>query len=192
MNNAKSDFEAMDQAVNAMNGNKQNNDLSAYEEKSEFVVPDNIQYNISGEENYYDNQQENTQNSQFVEGQTQQYREPSPIDEFDEFLFPGGPLKSELESWKKQYEDVWLVDDLPVDQVFLYRDLTRYEYKAIMATLNTDALMREEMMCEQCVVFPYDYGYSEMSNGKAGIATVLASHIMETSGFSKASKPRRL
>ena len=61
-----------------------------------------------------------------------------------------------------------------------------------MATPNTDPLMREEMICEQCVLFPYEYSYGVMSNNKAGVPTILAAHVMETSGFTKASIPRRL
>ena len=53
-------------------------------------------------------------------------------------------------------------------------------------------LMREEMICEQCVLFPREYGYGTMSNDGAGIPTTLSELILSSSGFVKASIPRRL
>lgn len=176
-------------------------DLSAFET---FVPPDTIQMQtvsdtgkVSITQEEYEEQPPifQTEHSQLEEGR-EKNRPDMPYDHTDEILFAGGPAKSELESWKKQFEaqglDIWIVDDLPTDQVFLYRDMNRYEYKAIMATPNTDALMREELICEQCVLYPYDFSYAEMSTAKAGIVSILSQHIMGTSGFTKASMPRRL
>ena len=177
----------------------QMDDLSAYDT---FVPPDNIQMQVLPDNTKVGEVKSEPQ-SQFRESQEEQYngwQEPArpemPFDHQDEILFPNGPAKSELESWKKQYEsqglDIWIVDDLPTNQVFIYRDMNRYEYKAIMATPNTDALMREELICEQCVLFPYDFSYAEMANNKAGVVSILSQHVMGTSGFTKASMPRRL
>lgn len=199
----RNEFDAMKKgmeglAANGYLGTKKtdNDDLSAYEE---FVPPSNIHFNVSNDENFeYNNKpQQATQlsapPSQFRDGQfSYELSVPEPIDAYDERLFPGGPNKSEVESWKKQYDALYIVDDLPGDKVFIYRTINRYEYKAIMATPNTDPLMREEMICEQCVLFPYEYSYGQMANGDAGVVTVIAQHVMETSGFTKASLPRRL
>ena len=61
-----------------------------------------------------------------------------------------------------------------------------------MATPNTDPLMREEMICETCVLFPYAFSYEQMSTMDAGVISTLSEHIMTTSGFSRASMPKRL
>jgi len=180
--------------------NKKMDDLSAFDT---FVPPDTLQIQNLGEEIHEGTIEQQAPQPQFRESPNQQYngfQEPQrpnmPLDHEDEILFSGGPAKSELESWKKQFEsqglEIWIVDDLPTGQIFIYRDINRYEYKAIMATPNTDALMREELICEQCVLFPWEYSYAEMANGKAGIVSVVSQHILGTSGFVKASMPRRL
>lgn len=212
-------FNAMETAFRDKKASeKQQNmdDLSAYDDmkkpEPKFVPPDDIPVNVGmGDEapkqkpvisENVAKQQANPQ--QQFKMEYDDYEEddngfvdpqrPNPINEFDQQLFPGGPMISEVESWKKQHGDIWVVDDLPDNKipVYIYRNITRYEYKAIMATPNTDPLMREEMICEQCVLFPYEYGYGVMSNNNAGVPTILAQHIMETSGFTKASMPRRL
>lgn len=210
-------FNAMESAFKNRTTSNNMDDLSAYndnkEQEPKFVPPDNIPMNLGNdidgtktkppiqppvnsdnvvneESQQFRFEEENYENEDgFIEPQR-----PGAINEFDQQLFPGGPMISEIESWKKQYGDIWVVDDLPDTEIpaYIYRDLNRYEYKSIMATPNTDPLMREEMICEQCVLYPYEYSYGIMSNHKAGIPTILAGHIMETSGFTKASMPKRL
>ena len=206
-------FNAMENAFKDKKSNENLDDLSAYENltkpeppKPKFVPPDNIPMNMGHGDDDIPKQKplvsENVNNQQFQYDDEGYYDEddngfkepprPDKINQFDEQLFPGGPMYSELESWKKQYPGVWIVDDLPDQKIYIYRTLSRYEYKGIMATPNTDPLMREEMICEQCVLFPYEYSYGMMSNNAGGVPTVLAQHIMETSGFTKASMPKRL
>lgn len=156
-------------------------DMSAYEDE-EFIPPDTLEIAHVTEDGRV---QGNLQKANYEE------QRPDAIDNEDEYLFENGPLASEVESWKKQFEGVYLVDDIS-DDVYIYRTLNRYEYKAIMATPNTDPLMREEMICETCVLFPYNYSYEKMSTNNAGIVSTLAEHIMSTSGFSRSSMPVRL
>lgn len=175
-------FEAMKNGFsNLAKKNNASVDMSAYG-SDEFVPPDTLEIAHVTEDGR-------------VKGNLQQvnYQEdkPQPIDNNDEYLFEDGPLASEVESWKKQFEGVYLVDDIS-DDVYIYRTLNRYEYKSIMATPNTDPLMREEMICETCVLFPYNYSYERMSTNNAGIVSTLAEHIMSTSGFSRSSMPVRL
>lgn len=115
---------------------------------------------------------------------------PKPKQEFDEEIFSGGPMQSELNSWKKQFVEVYLTE-LGLE-AFIWRPLNRYEYKKITSVPNTDPLMREEMICEQCVLWPYNYTFDEMANGKAGVPALLAESIMEVSGFSRMSLPQLL
>ena len=204
---ARSDYDAMNNSMKGLASNgylkkkdNANDDTSAYKEE-EFVPPSNIPFNVGDGENY-DYDKKPIKKSETILDYIQQdlnkerYEEsprPDEIDEQDEQVFDNGPNKSEVESWKKQFDsDIYIVDDLPGDVIYIYRTLNRYEYKAIMATPNTDPLMREEMMCEQCVLFPYEYSYGQMASGNAGVVTVIAQHIMETSGFTRASMPRRL
>lgn len=112
----------------------------------------------------------------------------------DDSIFEGGPARTEVMSWKKQFEqDSHTVNLTEVgDEVFIWRTLNRIEYREIMALPNTDPLQREEVICEVCVLFPYEYNFSNMSNRKAGTPAVLAEEIMRESGFKKVAPPVRL
>lgn len=113
----------------------------------------------------------------------------------DEPLYPGGPYLSEVNSWKKQFEEeghtLNLSEDIAGEQ-FVWRTLARNEYREIMALPNTDPLQREEIICEACVLFPYEYDFQAMSSRKAGVPSALAEQILGESGFRKPSPPQRL
>ena len=105
-------------------------------------------------------------------------------------IYPGGPLRSLVDSWKKQYGEVYITEI--GEDAYVWRPLNRFEYKTIVALRNTDPLQREELICEQCVLFPVDYDISSMANGKAGVPALLAENIMEASGFTRSSAPQML
>lgn len=100
----------------------------------------------------------------------------------DEEIMPG-LFRSDIDSWKAQYEDVYHAEVKGRD--FIYRMLTRFEYKQIMAVPNTDPMMREEMICEYCVLYPVDYDFSTMAGGAAGVPSILSESIMDTAGFTR-------
>lgn len=112
----------------------------------------------------------------------------------DELLFEGGPTRTELMSWKKQFEIEGHAVNLSEigEDVFIWRTLNRVEYREIMAIPNTDPLQREEIICEVCVLFPYNYNFKSMAEQKAGTPAILAEQIMKESGFSKIAPPIRL
>lgn len=112
----------------------------------------------------------------------------------EELIFEGGPTRTELASWKKQFEtDGHSVNLSEIgEDIFLWRTLNRVEYREIMAIPNTDPLQREEIICEVCVLFPYDYNFKTMAEQKAGTPAILAEQIMKESGFSKIAPPIRL
>lgn len=112
----------------------------------------------------------------------------------EDAIFEGGPSRSEVMSWKKQFEvDKHTVNLQEVgEDVFIWRTLNRTEYREIMALPNTDPLQREEIICEVCVLFPYEYNFTNMAARKAGIPAVLAESIMKESGFQKTAPPIRL
>lgn len=112
----------------------------------------------------------------------------------DEPLFEGGPTRSEVSAWKKQFEEdghgVFLTEVGETN--FIWRTLNRAEYREIMALPNTDPLQREEIICEVCTLFPYQYNFASMANRKAGVPAVLAEQIMNESGFKRPTPPVRL
>lgn len=112
----------------------------------------------------------------------------------EELICEGGPPVSEVNSWKKQFETDGHGIHLSTlyDEVFIWRTLSRNEYREIMALPNTDPLQREEIICEVCMLFPYDYNFTAMASRKAGIPAQIAEDIMKESGFQKAAPPIRL
>lgn len=117
------------------------------------------------------------------EDKHQEEQQHEEINEYDDVIFEGGPLMSEVMSWKKQYEgyDVYAVEIM--GQYFVFRTLNRYEYKQIIALQNKDALQREEIFCETVTLWPANFDYSNIATGKAGIPSMFAKIIMEKSGF---------
>lgn len=107
----------------------------------------------------------------------------------DEEVLPG-LYQSEVDSWKKQFGDVYVADIKGT--YFVYRTLQRFEYKQIIAMPNTDPLMREEMICESCVLYPADFNFTHMGSGPAGIPSNLSEQIMDDSGFTRDISVRKL
>jgi hypothetical protein len=113
------------------------------------------------------------------------YQEYPKIDEFDKPIFPGGPLQSQINSWKKQFTgyDIYVTE--VAGEYFVFRTLNRFEYKQIVSLQNTDPLMREEIICETVTLWPAGYKWDSMATGKAGIPSTYSQIIMEKSGFTK-------
>ncbi|MCX7610383.1 MAG: hypothetical protein N2043_02195 [Ignavibacterium sp.] len=105
-------------------------------------------------------------------------------------IFPGGPYQSEINSWKKQFGEIYTTEIC--GERFIWRCINRYEYKEIVSIANTDPLMREEMICETCVLYPSNYDFETMANGKGGIPAALSELIMEKSGFTRNFEVRKL
>lgn len=112
--------------------------------------------------------------------------EPNP-DEFEEMdgeeqIVPGGPTYDQVEDWNNRFGKVFMtqIEDI----TYVYRPIRRNEYKAIMKIQNTDRYYTEEKICATCVLFPSNFQQVTMSNGLAGVPTVIAEMILEKSGFS--------
>jgi hypothetical protein len=99
-----------------------------------------------------------------------------------ELLFPNGPSVAQVEEWKSQYSDEVYLTEFE-DDVFLWRPITRKEYKQVMKIQNADSFYKEERICEAVVLHPANYNFMAMTAGKAGIPTLLAELVMEKSGF---------
>lgn len=105
-----------------------------------------------------------------------------PVDNSEE-LFEDGPTTNQVEKWKSQFGSVYMTE--LDDDVFIWRTITRVEYKGVLKAKNADALYREERICELCVLWPKDYNFLAMGSGKAGIPSLLSEQIMDKSGFAQ-------
>lgn len=106
-----------------------------------------------------------------------------------ELLFENGPTLNQVEEWKSRFNAIFCTEF--EDTMFIWRTLTRLEYKEVLKVQNADALYREERICEKCILWPEEYSFVQMSGGKAGIPSILAEQIMEKSGFTSA-EPQKL
>ena len=100
----------------------------------------------------------------------------------EELYFPEGPSVSQVEEWKSQYSDEVYLTEFEED-IFIWRPITRKEYKGVMKIQNADSFYKEERICEAVVLYPTNYNFMVMTSGKAGIPTLLAELVMEKSGF---------
>lgn len=131
----------------------------------------------------YEDMEEVEQQEERQEEHPPRLSRPGKAHADDKPIFEGGPLESEILAWKKQFGRIFMTDIN--GEFYIWRPLTRFEYKEIMSVPNTNPLMREEMICEVCVLFPRNYTYEAMSNKPGGIPSLLAEQIMEKSGFTR-------
>lgn len=82
-----------------------------------------------------------------------------------------------LREYKDKYTNVFAADIK--DQQFIFRELTRKEYKRIIE--ETDGYTLEEAICTTAVLYPEAYDFS--FTGGAGISKTLAIEIISMSGF---------
>lgn len=106
-------------------------------------------------------------------------------------LFPGGPTLDSVEEWRSRYKDVFLTE-FDDGEVVVWRSLVRKEYKDIMKIQGADNFYKEERICEKVVLWPENYGFMAMAQGKAGIPTLIAELVMEKSGFQAKTGAMRL
>lgn len=135
--------------------------------------------------------------NEVAEEQVQEQEEVQIEEEKDDFLedgevelFPNGPKLNEVEEWKSRYKNVYLTE-FDDDNIFVWRALTRREYKDIMK-VESDEFYKEERICETCILWPRDYNFVDMSNGKAGVPSYIAEQVLAESGFLAATKALRL
>lgn len=109
-----------------------------------------------------------------------------------ELVFPNGPTYDELEKWKSQFNGDIFMTEFDDDDIFIWRPIRRKEYKDISKINNADQFYKEERICEKCVLFPRNYSYMSMTQGKAGIPSLLSELILEKSGFAAKTGAMRL
>lgn len=115
--------------------------------------------------------------------------EPIPEQDIDIItenpVFDGGPGIAQIEIWKKQFSKEKVYHTQILNRDFIFRTLNRFEYKQIVALENIDALYREELICQTCVLWPIGYNFQQMAQEDSGYPSTLAQIIMENSGFTK-------
>lgn len=107
------------------------------------------------------------------------------VDEDNFPIFDDGPSIAQVELWKKQFSKEKVFHTQIIDRHFVFRTLNRFEYKQIVAINNIDALYREEIICNTCVLWPMHYDFKAMAEEDSGYPSTLAQIIMENSGFTK-------
>jgi hypothetical protein len=108
----------------------------------------------------------------------------------EELVFEDGPTKKQVEEWKKEYGDIYFT---PFEEdIYIWKTLQRNEYREIIAQKDVSAMDREEVFVEKCVLFPEGFTKEKMTNGKAGVPSILAEMIMDKSGFVAQSLPIKL
>lgn len=105
-------------------------------------------------------------------------------------IYPGGPTQGEVETWKIRFGEVFATEF--DETIFVWRTLSRTEYKEVLSIKNADPMYREERICEKCVLWPKGYDHIAMARGKAGIPSLLAEQIMDKSGFLPNGEAKKL
>lgn len=100
----------------------------------------------------------------------------------EELLFPNGPSLPKVEEWKSRFNDEVYLTEFE-EEIFLWRPISRKEYKQVMKVQSADSFYKEERICEAVILYPEGYNFMQMTAGKAGIPTLLAELVMEKSGF---------
>lgn len=109
-------------------------------------------------------------------------QDDGPVDEDgNPVLFVGGPDMNLVEEWKARFGEIYLTefDEL----VIVWRPINRKEYKSAMTIQGADQFYREEKLCEMAILWPLNYGFANLRNGKAGVPSVLSDIVLEKSGF---------
>ena len=151
---------------------------------SDVNFDNRVSVNISNDTEEYDYDYSKINNEP-----TEEYYDEYPEYNIDTFggtaIYPGGPSKAMVDSWKKQWEGYGVFITEVMGKKFIFRTLNRVEYKQIVALQNIDALQREEIICETVTLWPMNYTWDIMATGDAGIPSTFAEIIMSKSGFTK-------
>lgn len=120
-------------------------------------------------------------------------------DEYDSYkmdpneeVWPDGPTFGQVNEWKDKFGDIYITEYSPGKYV-AWRTLTRFEYRRLVKNLEqaistgqvsqAEANMNnEESVAEQCILFP-PYDRTASAANMAGLASTIASQVMEASAF---------
>ena len=130
-------------------------------------------------------QQEEQQQEETAVKTTEGYTE----EELNAPIFDEGPTRRTVEEWKKMHGSVYFT---PFDDgVYIWRVLSRPEYRTLIDDKSLNTMDREEAMTNLCLLFPA-MSMEEIKADSAGRASVLAEMIMAKSSFVAQSAPIKL
>lgn len=90
-----------------------------------------------------------------TETQAEEVKELNPLEEVSQYT--GLPLEK-LEGWKKQFHDIYFLKSPFRDQAFIFRPISRSEWRELRSNIKGDASNIDEILQEklvmQCVLFP--------------------------------------
>ena len=109
----------------------------------------------------------------------------------DQPIVPNGPTLDQVEEWKSRFQDNVFLTEIQ-GEIYVWRPIRRIEYKGIMKVPNADRYFNEEKICDTCILFPANFRSAAMSNGLAGVPTILSELILEQSGFNPTVNAVRL
>jgi len=99
----------------------------------------------------------------------------------EEILYEKDPeFAKKIEGFKKQYKDV-LIYFFDMDEFYIYRPLTRFEYKEITGSTE-DAEKASEFIVQKAVLYP-ELTEEIMDQLKAGVVPTLLELILNASNF---------
>lgn len=81
-------------------------------------------------------------------------------------------------AWKEKYWNLYYIEI--GEEEFLFRELSRHEYRVGMRLYSDDEVALEDYICKTCTLDPADFNFD---NCPAGIPTELANTILFESGF---------
>lgn len=110
----------------------------------------------------------------------------------DDPIFAGGPTKAEIDAWKQEFGEVY-VTTIGLDQNFVWRILSRFEYRRLIKNLEQQVasgqtteveanLNNEELVTEMVLLHP-KLNKAQLAGSMAGVASIISQQAMEASGF---------
>ncbi|WDI05123.1 hypothetical protein PUW25_25280 (plasmid) [Paenibacillus urinalis] len=104
-------------------------------------------------------------------------------------VFEGGPTRRIVEEWKKEHKRIYFTPFS--DGVYIWRTLTRPEYRNIIENKDLNTMDREDHMTSTCLLHPR-MTLEEVRSDSAGRPSVLSEMIMSQSAFVAQSAPIQL
>ncbi len=80
-----------------------------------------------------------------------------------------------IDKLSKEYDNIICTNIM--DEIFIYRPITRYEYKTIM-TADIEDFEKQDLICDTCVLYPENYDWDDCLGG---IPSELCNEILDKS-----------
>lgn len=91
------------------------------------------------------------------------------------------PTDAQIQNWKSRYGDNIFMIALDEEEMYVWRPLTRHEYKQLIQAVQNEQTFMEQVV-QKCVLWP-NITPEWLAGGKGGTVPTLHSVIMEGSNF---------